>query len=85
VIFLSKGILYGSFVLKRDLAGVVRFLLCVKWHQSLDCFSMMAGDDDGLQSLFTRMGTVKGRIGVVKSTLANMVQELKRLSLKIDD
>jgi len=44
----------------------------------------MAGDN-GLQSLSTRMGTIEEKIGAVKSTLDNVVQELKRLSLKIDD
>ena len=33
----------------------------------------------------TRMGIVKGEISALKSTLDNVVQALKRLSLKIDD
>jgi len=48
-------------------------------------FMMMAGDDDGLQGLSTRMSTVEWEINAVKSTLDNVVQELKRLSLKIND
>jgi len=45
----------------------------------------MSRDSDELQSLSTRMGTAKGEISAIKSTLNSVVQELKRLSLKIDD
>jgi len=45
----------------------------------------MAGNDDGLQDLSTRMDTIEGEINTIKSILNNMVQELKRLSLNIDD
>ena len=45
----------------------------------------MAGNDDGLQGLFTKMGTVNRKVGVIKSTLDLMIQEIKKLSLKIDD
>ena len=47
-------------------------------------FPVMTGDN-GLQSLFIRMGTVQRKIDVVKSTLDNVIQELKILSLKFDD
>ena len=45
----------------------------------------MAGDGVGLQGLFIRMGTVEGEISVIKLMLDSVVQELKRLSLKIND
>ena len=45
----------------------------------------MARDDDGLQRFFKRMGIVEGDIYTIKSTLDLMVQEIKLLSLKIDD
>ena len=45
----------------------------------------MAEDDDGLQDLVTRMNIVEREIRTIKSTLNNVVQEIKRLSLKIDD
>jgi len=45
----------------------------------------MTGYDNGLQGLFTRMDTTEKRTNVIKSTLDSMVQELQRLSLKIDD
>jgi len=45
----------------------------------------MVGDNDGLQEIFTRIGTVEGEIDDVKSALDNMVQKLKRFSLKINN
>jgi len=45
----------------------------------------MARDCDGLQDLSTRMDNVEEEIRVVKSTLDSVIQELKRLFLKIDD
>ena len=71
-------------MLERDLASVVYFLICVKWYQSFDYFPVMT-EDDRLQSLSIRMGTVERKIDVVKSTLGNVIQELKILSLKFDD
>jgi len=44
----------------------------------------MAGDDDESQS-FPQGGTVEGRINALKSTIDSMIQELKRLSPKIDN
>ena len=46
---------------------------------------MMAGDDDELQSLSTRMCTAEKEVRAINSTLDNVVQELERFSLKIDD
>jgi len=48
--------------LEQDLAGIIRFLVCVKWYQNFDYFLAMVGDGDGLQDLFTRMSTVEGEI-----------------------
>ena len=45
----------------------------------------MAGDSDGLQSIFTRMDIVEEEISALKSTLDSVVQNLKILSLKIDN
>jgi len=71
--------------LERDLVGIVRFLICVKWYQRFGYFLAMARDCDGLQDLSTRMDNVEEEIRVVKSTLDSVIQELKRLFLKIDD
>jgi len=46
---------------------------------------MMARDDDGLQGFFTRTGTAERRVDAIRSTLDLMVQEIKKLSMKIDD
>jgi len=70
--------------LERDLTGVVRFLICVKWDQSFDNFSTIAEDDDSLQRLSTRMGAIEGDICTIKSNLDLMVQEIKKLSFKIN-
>ena len=70
--------------LERNFASVVRFLICVKWYQSFGYFLMLAGDDDGLEDLYTRIDTIEGEISAIKSTFDNIVQELKRLCLKID-
>ena len=85
MLFLLETIFQGSLALEQYLTGVVRFLICVKWYQSFDYFTAMSGDNDGLQDLFTRMCTVEGEINTVKSTLDNVAQTLKSLSLKIDD
>ena len=45
----------------------------------------MTGDDYELQGIFIRMSTVEGEISAIKSTIDNVVQELKRLPLKIDN
>ena len=45
----------------------------------------MAGDDDGLQGLSIRMSIAKRKVDAIKSTLDLMVQEIKKLALKIDD
>ena len=45
----------------------------------------MPGDDYELQDLSIRMDTAEKKVGVIKSTLDNVAQELKRLSLKIDN
>ena len=72
-------------MLKRDIASVVRLLVCVKWYQSLSYFLMITGDDDGLQNLFTRMGIAAREISAIKLALDNIIQKIKRSSLKIDD
>jgi len=46
---------------------------------------MIEEDNNGLKYFSTMMGIVEEEINATKSTLNNMVQELKRLSLKIDD
>ena len=83
--FLPRIIFQDSLVLERDLIRVVRFLVCVKWYQSFSYFLMIAGDDDGLKGLAIRIDIVEGKIRVLESTLDVVVQELKRLPLKIDD
>jgi len=45
----------------------------------------MVGEDDGLQGLSVRMNTVGGRISALELMLGSLIQELKRLPLKIDD
>ena len=45
----------------------------------------MAGDDDRLQGLSIRMSTAKRRVDIVNSTLDLMVQEIKKLSFKLND
>jgi len=45
----------------------------------------MTGDNDELQDLSTRTKTAERRIDAIKSTLDLMVQELKKLSSKIND
>jgi len=45
----------------------------------------MAGDDDGLQDLSTRMSTAEKRVDAIKSTLNLIVPKIKKLSLKIDN
>ena len=72
-------------MLEQDLAGVIRFRICVKWYQSFGYFLMIEEDNNGLKYFSTMMGIVEEEINATKSTLNNMVQELKRLSLKIDD
>ena len=71
--------------LEGDPVGAVRFLICIKWYQSFNYFLAMARDDDRLQGISTRIGTIEGKISALESILNNVVQELKRLSLKIDD
>jgi len=46
---------------------------------------MITGDDDGLQNLFTRMGIAAREISAIKLALDNIIQKIKRSSLKIDD
>ena len=84
-IILLESIFQGSLALERNLASIVRFLACVNWYQSFDCFLAMVGDDNGLQGLSIRMNTAEKRVDAVKLTLDGVVQEPKRLSLKIDD
>ena len=45
----------------------------------------MAGDGDELQSLSIRMSTAEREADAINSTLDGVVQELKRLFLKIND
>jgi len=52
---------------------VARFLVCVNWYHTFGYFSAMAGDDNGLQGLSTRMGTAERRIDAIKSTLNGIV------------
>jgi len=84
-IILPEGSFPSSFALEWDVDDVVRFLVCVKWYQSFSYFSMMAGDNDESQSLSIRVGTIKGRLNALESTMNSMIQELMRLSFKIDD
>ena len=63
----------------------LRFFVYIKWYKSYDYFMTMAGDDDGLQRLSTKVGDVEGDINTMKSILDLVVQKLKKLSLKIDD
>ena len=63
----------GSLALERDLAGVVWFLICVKWYQSFDYFPAMTRDDES-QRLFAGMGTVEKRI-VRSKTMATQTLE----------
>ena len=84
VFYPTEGILHGSLAPERDLARVVRFLVC-QVYQNFGYFLAMAGDDDGLQVLSIRIGTVEEEISAIKSILDSVIQELKRLSLKIDD
>ena len=46
---------------------------------------MMVGDGDGLQDLSIKIGVVEGDLTTIKSTLDSVVQELKKLSLEIDN
>jgi len=62
-------------VLERDITGVIRFFLCVKWYQSFGHFLAMAGDNDGLQGVSTRIDTVEGKISALELILDSMVQE----------
>ena len=45
----------------------------------------MEGEGNELQSLFTRMGSAEREVDAINSTVDNVVQEIKRLSLKIDN
>ena len=72
-------------MLEQDLDGVVRFHVCIMLYQSFGYFPTMAEDDDALRSLSIRIDTAEGKIRSIISTLDSVVQELKRLSLKIDD
>ena len=84
-IILPEGISLGFVSAKTRSNLVVRFLICVKRYQSFSYFLMMARDDNKLQSLSTKMGAAERKVDAIKSTLNGMVQELKRLYLKIDD
>jgi len=75
--FLTWRVLQGSSALERDLTDVIwllRFPVCVIWYQSYGYFPMMVGDNDELQSLSARMGTVRRRGNTIKG-----------MSLRIDD
>jgi len=45
----------------------------------------MAGDDNEQSNLSTRAGVVEGRLAAFESTMDSIVQEIKRLSPKLDD
>ena len=45
----------------------------------------MARDNDKKYSLSMRVGTVEGRLGAFELIMDSMVQEIKKLSLKLDD
>jgi len=45
----------------------------------------MAGDDNKLKNFFAREGIIEERLCTLESTIDNIIQEIKRLSLKIDD
>jgi len=45
----------------------------------------MAGNGDKSQSLSSKRGTIEERVSTLDITLDVVVQELKKLSLKIDD
>ena len=49
-------------MLEQDLAGVVRFLVCVKWYKNFGYFPAMAGDDNELQDLSKWMGIVEEKL-----------------------
>ena len=51
----------------------------------LQLLSGDAGDDKGLQVFSIRMDIAERRVDAIKLTLDGMIQELKRLSLKIDN
>ena len=71
--------------LEKDLAGVFRFLLRDKWYQSFGKCSDDGRNDDERPSLSARAGIVEGRLSALEATMDSMMQEIKRLSLKIDD
>jgi len=77
--------LQGSLALKRDLNNVVRFPLRVKWYHSFGNFPTMVRDDDDSQNLSAWVVTVEERLNTLESILKLVIQELKKLSLKIDD
>jgi len=52
MLFLHETIFQGSLVLERDLAGIVRFLVCISWAND-DIDEKNEEDQDGVQ---TRMG-----------------------------
>ena len=45
----------------------------------------MVGDNDEQYNLSMRVGTVEERLDALESTINSMVQEIKKLSLKLDD
>ena len=45
----------------------------------------MAGDDDESQSLLAKRGTIEERVSALETILDVVIQELKKLSHKIDD
>ena len=45
----------------------------------------IVGDDDEQSSLSMKVGAIEGRLGVLESTMGSMIQEIKKLYLKIDD
>jgi len=46
---------------------------------------MMARNDDEQPNMSTRMDTFKGRLNTLESITDVVVQELKKISLKLDD